>query len=518
MIKNLFMLAAAGVVVAYVVTRIVRAVAWKLDFVDRPDGHHKSHKQAVALGGGLAVFLSVVITLVLAVAFGPHMHVLAQPYMDGLLLGGAWIVALGLFDDRYGMPGRYKLLGQILAALIMVSEGMVIEAFVAFEYKVTLGALAIPFTVFWLVGAINSLNLLDGIDGLATTIGIVLCAAIVVVSVAVPREGTTAVAIIATIVGASLFGFLRFNFPPATMFLGDAGSMLIGLIVGTLAITASMKGPATVALAAPLAIWALPMFDSVTAVLRRKLTGRSIYATDRGHLHHRLMSVFVGRNALVVFVVAACCIITCAGALASMLMHNDLIAMGSIAIVVCMLVLTRAFGYVEVRMLASRASSFGRSLLRSGNMSKSHDFAFQIQGNRDWDPVWKSIAELAEELDLVEVKLDINVASIQEGYHAALRRPTVSDRMECWRIDIPLFSGPHVVGRLRAVGTSDAEASACQVLRTMIEKIEPLEGKINALSEETKSEASSRTSGQSSEPDAGQLNDPSSPAIASLES
>lgn len=482
MLKQLLMLACVGVAVGYIVSRIVRHVARRWDFVDKPDGHHKSHKQAVALGGGLAVFLSTVITLVFGIFIVDDMNLLAQPYMDGLFLASAWIVALGLFDDRYGMPGRYKLLGQILAALIMVSEGMVIEAFVAFGYKVHLAELAIPFTVLWLVGAINALNLLDGIDGLATTIGIVLCTAIVILATVVGHDGHTAVAIIATIMAASLVGFLSFNFPPATMFLGDAGSMLIGLIVGTLAITASMKGPATVALAAPLAIWALPMFDSITAVLRRKLTGRSIYATDRGHLHHRLMAMFVGRNALVVFIVAICCIVTSAGALASMAMHNDLIAIGSIAIVVCMLVLTRAFGDVEVRLLASRATSLGRSLFGSANSRQTQDFTFRIQGDLDWDPLWQSLVELAEKMQLTELKLDINVASIQEGYHATLRRPTQRERTELWRVDIPLFSGDHVVGRLRAVGPSDQQASACEVVRLLMELLEPLEGEILAVS------------------------------------
>ena len=120
-------------------------------------------------------------------------------------------------------------------------------------------------------------------------------------------------AVVAAVFVGSLLGFLPFNYPPAKMFLGDAGSMLIGLVVGSLAIGGTMKGPATVAMAAPLAIWALPIFDSVAAILRRKLSGRSIYATDRGHLHHRLMAVF-GKNTRVLAVVAVCCAFTCAGA------------------------------------------------------------------------------------------------------------------------------------------------------------------------------------------------------------
>lgn len=477
MVMYLLTVAAVGLIVSYITTFFVRHYARCWNFVDSPDGHHKYHHGDVALGGGLAIFLSVVITLISAFFFDIHMQILAQPYVDGLLLASAWIVALGLFDDRYGMPGRFKLLGQILAALIMVSEGMVIEAFTVVGYKVTLGGLAIPFTIIWLVGAINSLNLLDGIDGLATTIGIVLCAAIAMLATYTEQ---TAVAMISTAVAACLLGFLRYNFPPATMFLGDAGSMLIGLIVGTLAITASMKGPATVAMAAPLAIWALPMFDSVAAIMRRKLTGRSIYATDRGHLHHRLMHMF-NNNTAVLAVVALCCIITCGGALASMMMQNDFVAIGSVVVVGCILVLTKAFGYVEVKMLATRAKSFGMSLLNPSRRRETQMVSFRLQGNREWELLWQSLIESAENLNLLELKLDINLVAVQEAYHAAWRRPVDAERRELWRAELPLFADRHVVGRLTVAGQLNAGATSCEAIRELTEALEPLEAEILAL-------------------------------------
>ena len=292
-----YLLAVASIaaVVSYPLTNFVGLLARNWGFVDRPDGHHKSHGREVALGGGLAVFLAASITFTVEyLSSSPLRNVLEEesPYLSGLLMAGAWIVGVGLYDDRFGMRGRYKLLGQLIAALIVIYSGLVIEKFAVFEQVIELGWFSIPFTIFWLLGAMNSLNLLDGIDGLATTIGIILCATISIMALIF---GQQAVAVVGAVFTGSLLGFLRFNFPPAKIFLGDAGSMLIGLVVGTLAIGGSFKGPATVALAAPLAIWALPIFDSVAAIMRRKLTGRSIYATDRGHLHHRLLSVF-GKN------------------------------------------------------------------------------------------------------------------------------------------------------------------------------------------------------------------------------
>ncbi|MFB3079818.1 MAG: MraY family glycosyltransferase, partial [Lysobacterales bacterium] len=343
--------------------------------------------------GGLAVFLAAAVTFLVEYVFSdPLQGILREAdYLGGLLLAGAWIVGLGLYDDRFGMRGRYKLLGQVVAAAIVINAGLEIKSFVIFEQRIELGPFSAAFTIFWLLGAMNSLNLLDGIDGLATTIGIILCATISIMAL---LFGQTAVAVVGAVFTGSLLGFLRFNFPPAKIFLGDAGSMLIGLVVGTLAIGGSLKGPATVAMAAPLAIWALPIFDSMAAIMRRKLTGRSIYEADRGHLHHRLMSVF-GKNTRVLGFVAVCCAITCAGALVSTFMNNDLVAIIAVISVLCMLIASQAFGHVEFLMVFARFKSllllmFGKNIPRQ--------YSFRLQGSRDWNMMWKSITEFAEKL------------------------------------------------------------------------------------------------------------------------
>jgi UDP-GlcNAc:undecaprenyl-phosphate/decaprenyl-phosphate GlcNAc-1-phosphate transferase len=464
-------------VVSYTITNFVGILAPQWGLVDKPDGHHKSHKREVALGGGLAVFLAASITFAVEFFSSPRLQKLLdtqEPFLGGLLLACGWIVLLGLWDDRFGMKGRYKLVGQFIATLIVIGSGLQIESFVVFDQKISLGVFSIPFTVFWLLGAINSLNLLDGIDGLATTIGIILCSTISVIAAAF---GQPAVAIVAAVFVGSLLGFLPFNFPPARMFLGDAGSMLIGLVVGSLAIGGSMKGPATVGMAAPLAIWALPIFDSVAAIMRRKLSGRSIYATDRGHLHHRLMTVF-GKNTRVLAVVAVCCAVTCAGALISTFMKNDLAALLSIAAVLCILVVTQVFGHIELVMLISRTKSAMLSLFRFGG---DRQYAFRLQGSRDWNLMWQSMIEYAEKLDLIEVKLDVNIAAMQEGFHASWRRPSHSEKAQRWGAEVPLFSGEHVIGRLSVWGNRPIGMSSCETVNQLMEILEPLETEIVAL-------------------------------------
>ncbi|MGI9428486.1 MAG: MraY family glycosyltransferase, partial [Bythopirellula sp.] len=449
-------------------------LAQRWGIVDRPDGHHKSHKDAVALGGGVAVFLAAAVTFAVEFLSSSKLQEALdaqKPFLGGLLLACSWIVTLGLFDDRFGMKGRYKLLGQLIATLIVIASGLQIHALSFLGHSIQLGAFSIPFTVFWLLGAINSLNLLDGIDGLATTIGIILCATITLMAL---MMGQTAIAIVGAVFVGSLIGFLRFNFPPASIYLGDAGSMLIGLVVGALAIGGSLKVTATVGLAAPIAIWALPILDSMTAILRRKLTGRSIYAVDRGHLHHRLMTRF-GKNTVVLAIVAICCIVTCAGALLSVLMKNDFVAITSVLMVFGILVVSQAFGHVEVRMLFSRLKSMLFS--REG----TYQAAFQLQGTREWDLLWQSMVQFAERMQLVNVKLDINLASIQEGYHASWHRASKTERRERWNIVIPLMAKQHLIGRLTVSGCPQPDTSNCEAINQFMDVLKPMEAEIIAL-------------------------------------
>ena len=472
-------------VVAYPLTNFVGLMARSWGFVDKPDGHHKSHGREVALGGGLAVFLAASVTFLVEYvsSFNLQERINLAPYLSGLLLACFWIVCVGLYDDKFGMRGIYKLIGQALAAFIVIKSGLVIEKFTVFDFEIDLKALYLSelFTVFWLVGAMNALNLLDGIDGLATTIGIILCATITIMALVFAQNGHAAqagVAAVGAVFTGSLIGFLRFNFPPARIFLGDAGSMLIGLVVGTLAIGGSFKGPATVALAAPLAIWALPIFDSVAAIARRKLTGRSIYATDRGHLHHRLMAMFGKNNVRVLAVVAICCAVTCAGALMSTLLNNDFAALVAILAVVGMLVATQAFGHVEFLMIITRFKSF---LMRLVFRNSPRQYLFQLQGSRDWNNLWQSVTEYAEKLRLVEVRLDINLAAKQEGFHAKWLGTSTCEKRERWSADIPLFARGHLIGNLKVTGNKPESITSCELIQQFMDMLEPLESEIVTL-------------------------------------
>ena len=230
---------------------------------------------------------------------------------------------------------------------MLIASGVLIRKIGLFGMEIDLGLLAIPVTVLWLTGAINALNLLDGMDGMATVIGLILSLAICALAV---LTGHAAVAVAALVFAGALLGFLPFNLSPAKIYLGDAGSMLIGIVVGCLSIRATVKGAGTVLLAAPLAVMTIPILDSFAAILRRRLAGQSIYAADRGHLHHRLLAHF-GNKYTVLVCVAICSAITCGFALVSTATKNDIVALVASLAVVATLAVTGWFGRGEFVLL-----------------------------------------------------------------------------------------------------------------------------------------------------------------------
>lgn len=477
---NAILLLILSCLAALVLTRAARTLAPRLGLTDRPDGQRKLHRAPTALGGGVAVFLAMLLVLGAGWLFhAPWRAALAsgQAHVLGLLAASTLLVVVGLADDARLLRGRQKLLGQLAAALVLIATGLCIKSFEVFGWRVDLGLLSVPFTIFWLLGAINSVNLLDGIDGLASTVGIILAGTIAFMAA---LTGDTAVALIALSLAGGLIGFLRYNFPPATIFLGDAGSMLIGLVVGSLAIEASLKGPGTVLLAAPLAVCAIPIFDSAAAVIRRKLTGRSLYSTDRAHLHHRLLER-LGSNGRVLAVVAVCCSATCAAALLSLYWQNDLVALVTCLGVLTILIVTRVFGHTELALAGQRLANLGRSLsLAPAGRDRVVKGAVRLQGTRHWDVLWDELTRSADRLDLTEIRLDVNLPLMHEGYHASWRQPPADEPGRSWRLAMPLVVADAVVGNLVMAGRRNG-ASAGDELEKVMDLLHPFEANLIAM-------------------------------------
>jgi UDP-GlcNAc:undecaprenyl-phosphate/decaprenyl-phosphate GlcNAc-1-phosphate transferase len=445
-----------GLAVSHLLIPLARSLALRWGLVDQPDGRRKLQGHAVPLTGGLAIFLAAVAVLGLAAVMpGPLGEALAGKGVGllGLLLGAVVICTVGIADDLGCLRGRHKVLGQVAAVGVVLFFGVRIESIRLFDVTLDLGLLAIPFTAFWLLGAINALNLLDGMDGLLGSVAGILCMALGGMAYLM---GDLATAAVAATLGGAVLGFLRYNFPPASVYLGDCGSMLIGLVVGVLAIQSSLKGPATVALAAPAALLTLPIFDTAAAIIRRKLTGRSIYCTDRGHSHHCLLrSGMSVRVALLV--VSGLSLVTVFGVLASVAWNNEVIALLAAAAVVATLVATRLFGYAEFQLLRRRLANLVASFFDPPG-AEARDVAVRLQGTADWGDLWLRLTETARTLELLSVELDVNAPAIQEGYHARWDRPGDDDEgINRWRADIPLRADGRPVGRVEITGEHDGE-------------------------------------------------------------
>jgi UDP-GlcNAc:undecaprenyl-phosphate/decaprenyl-phosphate GlcNAc-1-phosphate transferase len=435
--------------VSLAIVPLVRRACEKVRLTDRPDGHRKLHAVPVALGGGVAVFISTV-----AVSFGVFLAgdkvgtTSPQSAEDlvGLLLAGTIILLVGIADDALGLKGRQKLLGQIVACSVPIARGLVIQRLQLFGWTLDLGPLSAPATMLWLLAAINAVNLLDGLNGLATMVGLVDCVAIALLSGVV---GHQAHAIAAAAFAGSLLGFLRYNFPQAKLFLGDAGAMLIGMFVGILSINSSLKGPGTVLLAAPLCLMALPLFDSTAAMMRRKLTGRSIFSGDRAHIQHRLADRFGGIRA--VGIVSVCCGLTGAAALASVVWKNELVALISGAAIIAVFIISRLFGHAELYLLGARVYATGASFFDYRPRKRATKSSVRIQGSREWAQLWDSLTDAVEQLPVHKVELNVHAPMFQEGFHASWTRPA-SGPDDTWRFDLPLIVDGHRIGQIGFAG------------------------------------------------------------------
>jgi UDP-GlcNAc:undecaprenyl-phosphate GlcNAc-1-phosphate transferase len=452
----LLLLFVAGLFCSLVFTGLAQGIGKRIGLVDQPDGRRKIHAREVPLVGGIAVFISTVIVLVVA-------FVVPGPFNDsaesdarqliGLLIGSVVICAVGVIDDYYHLRGRYKLLGQGLAVAIVMYSGLQVKIVTVFNWDLDLGWMAVPFTVFWLLGAINSLNLLDGMDGLLGTVGAIVCLAFAAMAAMLNH---VVGACVATALAGALIGFLRYNAPPASVFLGDAGSMLVGLVIGVLAIRCCLKGPATVALAAPAALLILPILDTTAALVRRKLTGRSIFATDRGHLHHCLLRGGLSRIRTLLLV-SGLCLLTVLGALGSVAYRNESLALISVAAVVFILVATGLFGCAEVVLLVKSIRDYAGSVI--GTARTGREIEVRLQGSAEWSEFWKRLTGSADRLKLRSISMDVNSPAHHEGYHARWCRPSVKfgEEPNCWSAVIPLTAWGQTIGQVAVTGHPDAD-------------------------------------------------------------
>jgi UDP-GlcNAc:undecaprenyl-phosphate GlcNAc-1-phosphate transferase len=302
--------AGAALALGLLTTPMVRRLALLGGVVDRPD-QRRAHSGVVPTLGGLAVAASFVGALLIVDRLGDGaVATLLSEYgwhVRYFVIGGVIVLAAGVVDDALGLPPWAKLVLQIVAAGVAVFGGYGVEAITnpLTGGEITLGPAGRLFTVAWIVAVTNAFNLIDGLDGLAS--GVAFIAAVSIILIA-QVEGRPDAALLASAFAGALLGFLRYNFHPASIFLGDSGSQLLGYSLSLLSIQGLQKGATTVVIIVPILALGLPLLDTAVTILRRLVVVgfAAVFRADREHIHHRLVAMGMTQRRAVLVLYAVC--------------------------------------------------------------------------------------------------------------------------------------------------------------------------------------------------------------------
>ncbi|GIX05274.1 MAG: undecaprenyl-phosphate alpha-N-acetylglucosaminyl 1-phosphate transferase [Planctomycetaceae bacterium] len=374
-------------------TGLACKLAHSLHLLDAPDGYRKRQQRPMPVMGGVAFTTSWLLVLLAAALAGVDW--LGEPrilrYAGSLASSTILFCVVGVFDDRFGLRPLEKMLGQVLASLPFALSIPPIHTVTLLGWHITLGAAFVPALVLWLVACANMVNLMDGLDGLAGSIGVIALSSVGVLFAFQGQPGASAIAGLAV---AAILGFLLWNWPPARIYMGDAGSLTIGFWVGAMSLQASSKVTTGLTLAVPLVILSVPVFDTLLAIIRRKLRGRSLSQGDREHIHHRLQDRGLSRvQALLTLNVL--CLIMSGAAVTAACLNADWLGLALCGIVLGSLIHSQIIGNREVGLISRHVQALGIVLLNSSHVLKTRlwlakfDEGFQ---QSEMEAVWRQTA------------------------------------------------------------------------------------------------------------------------------
>jgi len=481
---------------------VLTKYAKKYGLVDLPDNKRKLHQNAIPMVGGVSLFIAVLVVVPIAVFFGLTFKSTFQSLgasllgwipvdferralrvsaadireLTGLAIGSAILVVVGILDDRFQIRGRQKLFGQIIATTVLILFGFQFTEIAMAGFHFKFGIFSIFFVYAWVLAAINSVNLLDGADGIAGSIGFIMSLALTMMAV---YSGEMINALVTMVIAGALLGFLRYNFPPAKVYLGDTGSMLIGFLLAAIAIRCTSKQGSAFAFFAPIAFLAIPFIDTAAAIIRRRLTGRSIFAVDRGHLHHSLMKQGYSPRIALLWVVLLSAM-TAIGGILSFVNEQSEYALVSIGLVVLVLLSCKIFGVAEYQLVSRKAYSVAKNAL---NLNKDvQQSSVHVQGSRDWQVDWLALCEFADTHNVKELTLDLNAPWLHESFHATRKDKEISSSSgNLWKAQVPLLAGGRSFGRIEVRGAKDVDHHA--VIRGLLDFARNLEGSLVEVAE-----------------------------------
>ncbi|RJR31838.1 MAG: undecaprenyl/decaprenyl-phosphate alpha-N-acetylglucosaminyl 1-phosphate transferase [Desulfobacteraceae bacterium] len=408
-----------SMVLALILTPLAAKAAKKLGVLDFPS-ERKVHQKAVPRAGGLAIYLSFYLSFVPMLLLGTKL--LDFFYSDVRLIyvvaGAGIIFLLGLIDDIWGVRANTKILVQVFSALVAYMGGIQIHALQIPMFAVLdLGWLSLPATVLWVLLVVNAVNLIDGLDGLATGVTFFVCMVLIILCVMIHEQLKVAI-LLASLAGSTL-GFLRYNFNPASIFLGDSGSYFLGYMLATLSMFGSIKGHAAVAILIPMIALGIPLMDTIWSSIRRFIRGQRIFKPDMDHFHHRLIKIgFSHRRAV-------------------LLLYGFTVLMGTVALLMVQASDQRSalllFLVGAIVIFGIRKLGYLEYLAMDKIMGWVNDITDEMGFNRDrrtflaqqidisqsqsLDEFWKRLIEAAQliGLDYIELKLGPRAFFIEPG-------------------------------------------------------------------------------------------------------
>lgn len=426
-------LGAVSLLLSILLTPVIRDRVGALGFLDHPDGGRKKHAGPVPRVGGIAIALSYVATFAIAFllpfSFARILHG-ALPEIWKLSLVASVVFLTGVLDDLLGLNAWQKLVGILAGAVLAYNSGIRVDLHLL-PWLSAYPWVGFVVTVVWLVGCTNAFNLIDGMDGLAAGVGLF---ASVTMLVAALVQGNLALALATVPLVGCLIGFLRYNFNPASVFLGDSGSLLIGFLLACYGALWSQKTVAVVALMAPVLAVSIPLLDVTISIVRRFLRNRPIFEGDRGHIHHKLLDRgFTPTGA--VLVMYGVCFFAAASSLLVGAFHNQF--SGLIVILFCVPagIGIQYLGYAEF-------AKAGRLFLKGGFRriidaeTRLHDFERDLARAADLNQCWNTILEGSREFGFQGVRMNVGGIVLEDwtGWNA---RPL-------WQLRIPLMGTQYI--------------------------------------------------------------------------
>ena len=387
---------------ALILTPLIRRFAKAAGLEDSP-GARKIHKAAVPRIGGVALFLSFLFPFVLFFIFRPPSLASDLVFSDsrttGFLAGALIIFLVGLLDDLQGLTPLVKFAGQIITALVAYWWGFHIDAVsMPAVGGVSLGFFALPVTVFWFVLVMNAINLADGLDGLAAGICLFVSLAMLFVC---STSGRIVEALAFAALAGALLGFLRYNFYPASIFMGDSGSYFLGYSLAAFSVAGSIKGQVATAMLIPVIALGVPLIDTLWAPFRRFVFGQKIFQPDRDHFHHKLVKLgYTQRRA--VLLIYFLTIILGIGAITLVHAQNETAGLLLFVLGVGAIFITRYLG-IDKFFTLRRMLTWAQDL--SDEVGISHDrrsflhHQVKISNSADLDKLWQAVCLSLEELE-----------------------------------------------------------------------------------------------------------------------